>query len=46
MQKLNELEMKQIKAGALSAGVWALIAAGVAVFAGFLDGFTRPLKCR
>lgn len=46
MTKLNEKEMKQIKAGALSVGAWALIAAGISLVAGFLDGYTRPFKCR
>ena len=46
MKKINEKEMKQINAGALSAGAWALIAAGISLVAGFLDGYTRPLKCR
>ena len=47
MKKLNEKEMKQIKAGALSAaGIWAIVAAGVSFLGGLLDGYTRPFKCR
>ena len=47
MKKLNQNEMKQIKAGALSAAaIWALIAAGLSFLGGVLDGYTRPFKCR
>lgn len=46
MQKLNMNEMINIAAGGLSAGAIAAIAAGIAFFAGLLDGYTRPYKCR
>lgn len=46
MKQLDYNEMKLIKAGALSAGAWALIAAGISFIAGILDGYTRPFKCR
>ena len=47
MKKLNEKQMKQIKAGALSAAaIWAIVAAGVSFLGGILDGYTRPFKCR
>lgn len=47
MKKLTEKEMKQISAGALSAAaIWAIIAAGLSFIGGFLDGYTRPFKCR
>lgn len=46
MQKLDNNEMKSIKAGAISAAVWAVIAAGLSFFGGLLDGYTRPFRCR
>ncbi len=46
MRKLSTLEMLNTKADGLSAGVIAAIAAGIAFFAGLLDGYTRPYKCR
>ena len=46
MKKLSINEMMNTTAGGLSAGVIAAIAAGIAFFAGILDGYTRPFKCR
>ena len=46
MKKLNVNEMKQIKAGGITAVGWAIIAAGLSFLAGLLDGYTRPYKCR
>lgn len=46
MKELNKNEMVNVSAGGLSAGVVAAIAAGIAFFAGLLDGYTRPYKCR
>ena len=38
MQKLNEEEMKNIKAGAIGTLGWAIIAAGLSFLGGLLDG--------
>lgn len=47
MRKLNNQEMQNIKAGALSAAaIWAIVAAGLSFIGGVLDGYTRPFKCR
>ena len=47
MKALEEKDMKQIKAGSLSAAaIWAIVAAGVSFLGGLLDGYTRPFKCR
>lgn len=47
MKKLDEKQMKQIKAGGLSAAaIWAIVAAGLSFLGGVLDGYTRPFKCR
>jgi len=47
MRKLNIQEMKNIKAGAISAAaIWAIVAAGLSFLGGVLDGYTRPFKCR
>ena len=46
MKKLNERQMKQIRAGGLSAAAWAAIVAGISFLAGLLDGYTRPYSCR
>ena len=47
MKKLTTKQMKEIKAGALSAAaIWAIIAAGLSFLGGVLDGYTRPFKCR
>lgn len=47
MKQLNEEKMKEVSAGGLSlAGIFALVAAGISFIGGFLDGFTRPYKCR
>ena len=47
MEKLEENSMKKIYAGGFStAGIVALIAAGISFFSGLFDGFTRPFRCR
>ena len=46
MKELDINETKSIYAGALSPGVYALIAAGVSFLVGVFDGVTRPFKCR
>ena len=46
MKKLNVSEMKQIKAGGISALGLALISSILSFAAGLLDGYTRPYKCR
>lgn len=47
MKKINENQMRKIKAGGLSAAaIWALVAAGLSFLGGILDGYTRPFKCR
>lgn len=46
MKKLSINEMKQTKAGGLSMVTWAIISAAISFFGGFLDGYTRPYKCR
>ena len=47
MKKLTNQEMKQVKAGALSAAaIWAIVAAGLSFIGGVLDGYTRPFRCR
>lgn len=47
MKKLNQKQMKQIKAGSISAAaIWAIVAAGLSFIGGVLDGYTRPFKCR
>lgn len=42
---LNKNELLSIKGGGLSAGVLALIGAGIVFLIGTIDGFVRPLKC-
>lgn len=47
MKQLTKKEMKQIRAGALSAAaIWAIVAAGLSFLGGILDGYTRPFRCR
>lgn len=46
MKKLTSNEMKQIKAGGISATGWAVIASILSFFSGLLDGYTRPFRCR
>lgn len=47
MRILEEKEMQNIKAGAISAAaIWAIVAAGLSFLGGVLDGYTRPFKCR
>ena len=46
MKKLNEMEMKNIKAGGINAIGWAIIVSILSFSAGLLDGYTRPYKCR
>lgn len=46
MIRLTTNEMKQIKAGGISAVGWAVIASLLSFFSGLLDGYTRPFRCR
>ena len=46
MKELSIKEEKSLYAGSISAGLCALIAAGVSFLAGLLDGITRPFRCR
>lgn len=46
MKELSLKESKECYAGGISAGVCAVIAAGVSFLAGILDGLTRPFRCR
>ncbi len=46
MKELSIKESKESYAGGLSAGVCAIVAAGVSFLAGILDGLTRPFRCR
>ena len=46
MKELDIKETKSLYAGGLSAGAYALIAAGISFFVGIVDGITRPFKCR
>ncbi len=45
MKKLDELELKKIEGGGISA--WAIVGIGLAItfVAGIIDGIARPLKC-
>ena len=45
MHKLNDNEMMNINGGSVSAGTIFLIAAGVTLVAGIIDGIIRPLRC-
>ena len=42
MKELSIKEEKSLYAGSISAGLCALVAAGVSFLAGLLDGLTRP----
>lgn len=42
---LTDEDLFNIKAGAIKAGVLALIAAGITFIIGVVDGYLRPLKC-
>lgn len=46
MEKLNEVEMKNISGGGISIGCIAAIVAGITFVTGILDGILRPLGCR
>ncbi len=45
MKYLNEVELKEINGG-ISYGLWAILGGIVTFVIGFLDGITRPLRCR
>lgn len=42
---LKKDELLAIRGGGISAGIWALIGAGVVFLIGVIDGYVRPLKC-
>ena len=44
--KLNNRELRNIKAGASVGWIIGGIIAGVTFLAGVLDGYFRPFKCR
>lgn len=44
--KLNNKELRRIKAGASVGWIIGGIIAGVTFLAGVLDGYFRPFKCR
>jgi len=46
MEKLTDVEMKNISGGGISIGVVAAIVAGITFITGLLDGILRPLGCR
>ena len=46
MKKLSKDEMKNISGGGISISAVALIAGGITMLIGALDGFFRPLGCR
>ena len=42
---LEKKELMAISGGGISAGIWALIGAGIVFLIGVIDGYVRPLKC-
>ncbi len=46
MELLNNENMLSVNGGALSAGAWLGIGAGIVFLIGVIDGFLRPYKCR
>lgn len=44
--KLNNYELKNIKAGAISGWLIAGIISGLTFIIGVIDGYVRPYKCR
>ena len=46
MKKLNNFELKNIKASGISDWAIAGIIAGITFLVGIFDGYTRPFKCR
>ncbi len=45
MSYLNDAELKVISGG-INYGIIALLGGLIVFIIGFVDGFTRPLKCR
>ena len=45
MNKLSNEQMKKISGGGINAGAIALIAGGISMLIGVLDGFLRPMGC-
>jgi len=45
MHKLNDQEMMNINGGSIGAGAIFIIAAGITLAAGIVDGILRPLRC-
>ncbi len=46
MNKLSEVELKQINGGGFHIGLGMALAAGLSFIIGVLDGYVRPLSCR
>jgi len=46
MTEIDNAELKSIKGGGISIGLGIVIAGGVIVLAGIIDGIFRPYKCR
>ena len=46
MEKLDNKDLKGIKAGAISGWAIAGIVAGITFLVGIFDGYTRPFNCR
>ena len=42
---LTKEEMINVSGGNINWSTWSFIGAGIALFAGILDGFLRPLRC-
>ena len=46
MKKLNNKELRSLKAGASFGAVFAGIVSAITFIAGLIDGIARPFKCR
>ena len=46
MEILKEIELKNVKGGALGSKLLMALVSGGAFIIGLVDGFLRPLKCR
>ena len=45
MKELSNNQAKQLYAGGISAGTWAIIVSGVSFVIGIIDGITRTIRC-